>query len=314
VNDAISAERRVLLVGGSGFIGSRLTKALVERGATVAVMSRTRGRLEGLLSPQKYEFLPCDITDVAPTRRAMLAFAPDTLYFLAAQPDAEENLAQAERCIRVNLTGLLNVLDSFREARGRLAVIGDSSKVYGNRAVPYADDTPPDPRSSYAISKVAGWEYAKLYARLHGMSVVSVRPTLIYGPGQGHNLISALARAAGSAVEDVRLAGGAQTRAPLYIDDAVDALMRIATVAADLSGQVINLGGPEERSVADIARLTLDVLNCRLPIRPDPTQIRATETVRSACDNLSAKRLLGWEPRTALLEGLQRTLRIEPGS
>jgi UDP-glucose 4-epimerase len=169
----------------------------------------------------------------------------------------------------------------------------------------------PDPRSSYAISKLAGWEHAKLYARLHGFSVLALRPTLIYGPGQGHNLISALADSAKRRVPEVRLAGGSQTRAPLFIDDAIEAFVRAAELGAELSGHVINLGGPTEHAVSEIASLTLSVLGSSAQVQVDTA--RATETSRSYCDNLGAKRLLDWEPQTGLLAGLEKTLRASSG-
>jgi nucleoside-diphosphate-sugar epimerase len=300
--------RKVLVVGGSGFIGSRLVARLVEAGVQVAALSRSAGKLQGLVAPERYRFLECDITSAEQSRRAVLGFGPEIVYFLAGHPDAAESLEQAERCLQVNVRGLLNILDAVVSAGGKLAVIGDSSKIYGNREVPYRDDTAPDPRSSYSISKIAGWEHAKLYARLYGLAVVSIRPTLIYGPGQAHNLISAVAASAARSNEEIRLAGGSQTRAPLYIDDAVDALMRVGEAGSSLAGAVINLGGPEERSVLEIARMTVQALGREVMVSEDTSQLRATETPRSVCDNAAARRLLGWEPLTSLHEGLKKTL------
>jgi UDP-glucose 4-epimerase len=285
-----------------------LVARLVDAGAQVATLNRSLGRLQGLVAPERYQFLECDITNAEQSRRAVLGFGPEILYFLAGHPDAAESLEQAERCLQVNVRGLVNVLDALVSSGGKLAVIGDSSKIYGNRAVPYRDDTAPDPRSSYSISKIAGWEHAKLYARLHGLAVVSIRPTLIYGPGQGHNLISAVAASAARSNEEIRLAGGSQTRSPLYIDDAVDAFMRVAEAGTSLDGSVINLGGPEERSVLDIARMTVEVMGSKVVVSEDTSQLRLTETPRSVCDNAAAKRLLRWEPLTRLHEGLKKTL------
>jgi len=305
-------ESRVLVVGASGFIGSRLVARLVESEARVSALSRSLGRLQGFVPTERYQFLECDITIAEQCRRALSDSRPEVVYFLAGHPDAAESLQQAERCVQVNVLGLLQVLEGAVLAGAKLVVIGDSSKIYGNRPVPYRDDTPPDPRSSYSISKVAGWEHAKLYARLHGLAVVSIRPTLIYGPGQGHNLISAVAGSALRSKQEIRLAGGSQTRAPLYIDDAIDALVRVGEVGHTLSGAVINLGGLEERSVLDIARMTVEATGTDVVVAEDATQIRATETQRSACDNEAAKRLLGWEPRTTLHEGLKKTLGAGP--
>lgn len=299
--------RKILVVGGSGFIGSRLVARLADLGARVGTLSRSAGRLQGFVPVERYQFFEGDVTSAEQSRRAVLTFSPEIVFYLAAHPDGAESVEQAQRCTQVNVLGLLHVLQAAVQAGSKLAVIGDSSKIYGNRPVPYRDDTEPDPRSSYAISKVAAWEHAKLYSRLHHLAVTSVRPTLIYGPGQGHNLISAVAASARSDRE-IRLAGGRQTRAPLYIDDAIDAFVRIAQVGPSLNGAVINLGGPEEHSVLEIARLTVEAAGRAVEVTEDASQLRATETNRSACDNRAARELLSWEPRTGLLDGLRKTL------
>ncbi|HEY7617800.1 MAG TPA: NAD-dependent epimerase/dehydratase family protein, partial [Terriglobales bacterium] len=170
--------KRVLVTGGSGFLGSHLVEHLVREGATVAALARTEGKLAAITPPPDYLFLRCDLTDEEQARRAIEGFAPQILYHFASHPDGRESFEQANAAIRGNLLATLNALEAFRRCGGQLFVYGDSCKVYGDCQVPYRASMPLKPTSSYAISKAAGWQLCELYRRQYGLACVSVRPTL----------------------------------------------------------------------------------------------------------------------------------------
>lgn len=299
---------RVVVTGASGFIGSHLVERLAAEGAVVGALARTRGRLAELLA-SPFTFLECDLTDARAARESIRGFAPHTLFHIASHPDAAESFAHATRSFAVNLHGTLNVIEALKQATGKVIVYGDSCKVYGGQAeVPYRSTTPTAPNSSYALSKLAGWQACRVYGPPAGIASVSVRPTLIHGPRQSYNLVGFIVKRLLDGADEIPLDAGTQTRDPLFISDAVDALLAAAERAPLLDGRVVNVGGGHETSVEDLARLVVDVSGRRAVVSCRPQHARATEMWRSYCDNVEASAMLDWVPRTSLVTGLTHTV------
>jgi nucleoside-diphosphate-sugar epimerase len=298
---------RVLITGAGGFLGSHLVERLTSLGAEVMGISRSRGNLD-LLPPSICSFKACDLRDREAIAHVCRSFRPQIVFHLASQRDASEGYSQAKACVEGNLAATLNVLDAACESGASSFIYGDSCKVYGNCDVPFRESMPARPLSSYAATKAAGWEYCLLYARLHEIAVVSIRPTIIYGPRQSFNLVTHVTESVMAGRGEIRLDGGSQTRDPLYIDDAIEAFIFAGRSAAQLRGRVINIGGGHEITVADLARETLKALDRQLPIICDSSRRRLTETQRSYCDNAEARELLAWTPRIGLNEGLRQTV------
>lgn len=297
--------KRILVTGASGFLGASLVQRLVSDGAIVAAVSRTRGRL---LAEQGFEFIQCDLTDLPAATQAFERFAPEMLFHFAAHPDGAESYSQACHSLQTNTLITLNALEAFRFAKGALFIYGDSSKVYGDCEVPYRASMPLRPLSSYAIAKSAGWGLCELYRRLHRISTVSLRPTIIYGPRQAYNLVTYVVNCVVSGKAEVVLDGGSQTRDPLYIDDAIAAFVAVAEHGKQLEGHVINLGGGQEYTIRDLTETLLQLMGVRLQVIVANERVRPTDTRRSHCDNAEATPLLGWEPVVSLRQGLLRTV------
>jgi nucleoside-diphosphate-sugar epimerase len=302
------AGKRVLVTGASGFLGSHLVERLTQEGATVGALSRTVGKLALIEDPAAYSFIPCDLTDARQTTQAVLDFAPQVAFHLAGCADAREDFSQAAASVQSNLTGVLNLLEAFRQCSGELFVYGDSCKVYGNGEVPYRGAMATRPNSSYAITKAAAWEFCTLYASLYGLPAVAVRPTLIYGPRQSYNLINFVVDCVLAQRSEIRLDGGTQTRDPLFVSDAINAFVAVAGVGGGLAGRIINIGGGLELSVRELAATIVELMGKRLPVVSVPGHARPTEIWRSYCDNVEAAEMLDWRPATNLHRGLEATI------
>jgi nucleoside-diphosphate-sugar epimerase len=146
-----------------------------------------------------------------------------------------------------------------------------------------------------------------LYASLRGLTAISIRPSLIYGPGQGPNVIRNVWEAAKHGDATITLRGGEQPRDPIFIDDAVDAFVAAAQKAQQLSNRTIVIGGQEEMTISGLARLVLEVSGSNATIVEDPAALKATDVLRSVCDLSEAEHLLGCCPRIRLREGLHLT-------
>ncbi|MGB8472924.1 MAG: SDR family NAD(P)-dependent oxidoreductase [Candidatus Acidiferrum sp.] len=300
--------KRVLVTGASGFIGSHLVERLVKDQVIVAAVARTKGKLQYLDSQESYFFFPCDLLHARKIEEVVRRFAPEIVFHFAASPDGAESAAHTLGCMNNNVVATLNLLEAVRQGGGELFVYGDSVKVYGDSCVPYREAMPMRPISSYAISKAAGWELCNLYRRVHGVPTVSVRPTMMHGPRQSYNLVNFVVDCVMQKRPELVLLGGAQTRDLLFIEDAIEAFLLVSEAGAKLSGRVINIGGGEEQSVADLARRILDIMGSDLPIVVSPESMRPTDMRRCFCDNAEATEILGWSPRLPLSKALKLTV------
>lgn len=302
--------KRVLVTGASGFIGSRLVERLVAADVQTVALSRTRSRLARLLAKGNCAHLPCDITDAAAVRDAIAAVSPDVVFHFASAPDGAETADLASARLRVNTTGTLHLLESCIALETRpVFIYGDSRKVYGATTPPHLERSALAPTSTYAASKAAGWLLCHAMSSIHGLPVVSLRPSLIYGLGQGRNIVQVAIDAASSGAPAIRLQGGSQTRDPLFIEDAIDAFLAAAVGAAALDRCVINIGGGEEVCVRDLVERIAAIVGSDLHVECEPAKTRPNEIWRSACDNAEAAAMLGWQPMHSLRAGLKRTVR-----
>jgi nucleoside-diphosphate-sugar epimerase len=299
--------RRVGIIGATGFIGSHLVERLVGEGAAVLAVARRLGHLAGLSSlANRYEFQPCDICDPHAIGKALRSFRPEIVFHLAAHPDGAESIPQMRDCLRVNMIGGMNALEAAIAAGSKVFVLADSCKVYGNGGGPYTESAPVNPICSYATTKAALWQLCQLASAVSGIQVVGLRLTFVYGLRQGWNLIRYVQKCVKEGIP-VCLQGGAQTRDPLYIDDAVEAFLAAATRPAAF-GHSIPIGAGNEISVTDLCRAVLMAMEQQVPIVEGTEEPRLTEIWRSVSDNRDALRLLNWAPRTRLAEGLAKTV------
>ncbi len=298
-------DRRVAVIGATGFIGSHLTERLVAEGARVLALARSARRVGNLEAVRAdVEFVTCDIMGSDGVTDLLTRFAPDTVFHLADHPDGPEDFAQMRRALVMNGLGTVAALEAARSSGADLFVYGDSAKVYGNGPAPYRMNQPVQPICSYAIGKAAAWQLCQLAQSSGGPAVVGLRPTLVYGPRQGMNLVEYV-RSCAQARRPARLLGGHQTRDPLFIGDVVDAFLRVA-VTPEARGQAIPVGGGHEMSVLDLARAVIAAIGTDGVVETS-LETRPTEIWRCVADNTDAGRVLGWRPATTLQDGLART-------
>lgn len=298
--------RRILVTGVSGFVGSRIAARCAADGAIVAGLSRTRGRFADAIA-RGAAHLSVDLEDRDACTHAVRGFGPEVVFHFASRPDGPESVEHARASINANITATVNLVEAAAATAGAI-VYGDSCKVFGAHAPPYREHTPVDPNSAYGATKAAGWWVCRSLAAASGIAAVSIRPTLIYGPGQGMNVIEFIATRALAGTPEIGLDGGDQTRDPLYIDDAVHAFLAAAAGASRLHGRALPIGGGSEIAVRDLAQHVVAACNAgsRIVCRPD--RARPTEIWKSWCDNADAHRELGWSPKVRLTDGLAHTV------
>ena len=306
---------KYLVTGAAGFIGSNLVAALVARGDSVRAFDNLATGHWGLVrrlvaDASKVEAITADIRDVVAMARAMEGV--EFVFHQAALgsvPRSVENPAESDE---VNVHGSVVVLDAARRAGVRRVIFAASSAAYGDTpTLPKREDMPTGPLSPYAVSKVAGEQYFRVFATLYGMETLSLRYFNVFGQNQLPEgpyaaAIPRFVRAA-LAEEPITIFGdGEQTRDFCFIANVVNANLLAAATPRKLEGQVINIAGGRRISLNDLVKEIGRVLGKKLDVRyldPRPGDVR-----HSLADITRAKELLGYEPTVTWENGIPPTV------
>jgi len=308
-------EKRVLITGAGGFIGSHITERLVALGARVKAFVRYNSRNDwGAL-----EFIPKDklsqvqvimgdLRDSDAIRRTGKDI--DVLFHLGsliAIPYSYENPRDA---IETNIMGTLNILNSARGNSIKKVIHTSTSEVYGTaQYVPIDEKHPLHGQSPYSASKIGADMIAESFYRSYETPVTIVRPFNTFGPRQSARAVIPTIISQALIREQIYVGSLHPTRDYTYIDDIVEAFIKVAE-SPSLIGEVINIGSNFEMSIGDVTKRVLEILGKTKEIIVDPYRIRPlmSEVERLWCDNTKAKESLGWVPITSFDEGLKKTM------
>lgn len=296
-----------LVTGGSGFIGSHLCRRLLQDGNAVRVLDNlSSGRRENLADiAADIDFIEADLCDEDALQCGVKDI--DCILHHAAVASVQTSVEQPLLEQQTNAVGTLRLLEAARKAGVRRFVFAASAAAYGNDPrVPKREDMVPTPESPYAISKLAGEHYCRVYSSLHGLQTVCLRYFNVYGPRQDpaspySGVISIFARQMLNGRSPVIFGNGLQTRDFVYVRDVVAANM-LACQVERAQGQIYNIGSGFSSSLLDV----LGALNRVLAsdINADFADARSGDVRDSLADIGRARRDLGYIPATSLQDGL----------
>lgn len=301
---------RSLVTGGAGFIGAALTRRLLERGDEVVVVDNlANGRRQDV--PAKATFVHADITDLDMLREPCRDI--DIVFHQAAIRSVPRSVEDPVVAHEANATGTLNVLIASVEAGARRLVYASSSSVYGDPGVTVNEEAAaPAPGSPYAVSKLTGEYYCRVWNRIQQLSTVSLRYFNVFGPGQrADSRYAAVFPAFVTSLLESKPPeihwDGEQVRDFSFIEDVVDANVAAADAGSDVDGSVINVAGGKPRTVNETLRAVADAVGVWI----DPVYLpkRAGDIRGTRGDITRARRLLGWQPRVPWPEAVARTVR-----
>lgn len=293
---------KTLVTGGAGFIGSHLVDALVSKGHDVAVVDNfSTGKRENL-NPKAIVF-ECDIRNWQEMQPAFSGI--DYVFHCAALPRVPFSFKMPVLTHSVNVDGTLNVLALSLAAKVKKVIYSGSSSVYGNqRVLPLKEDMPVWPLSPYGLQKYVGERSCEFFHVAHGLKTVSLRYFNVYGPRQADDspVIGVFLKAAKAMKTSIIDGDGQQSRDFTHVSDVVRANILAMESERVGEGEIINVGFGRSHGINQVARMIGG------SYRPGPE--RPGDVRHTLADRSKAKRLLGWEPKVSLAEGIAELKKI----
>lgn len=308
--------KNLLVTGGAGFIGSHLVDRLlatdVERITVVDDFNNfydpaiKRENTRQHLQDPRYQIAELDIRDRAALETTFAANGFDCIVHLAARAGVRPSLSEPQLYSDTNINGTLNLLELARQHEIEQFVFGSSSSVYGiNAKVPFSEDDPVrQPISPYAATKGAGELLCHTYSHLYGLRCICLRFFTVYGPRQRPDLaIHKFAKLISERKPIPVFGDGSTRRDYTYIDDIIDGVM--AAISYDRSDyEVINLGESHTVELQELISLLEKELDANAQIDRQPPQ--PGDVPQTFADITKARKLLGYNPKTQIEEGLHR--------
>lgn len=298
---------KILITGGSGFIGSHIVEHYQGIADEIRVLDNLRTGYRKNLGGLNHVFLEGSVTDRDAVAKAVEGV--DYVFHLAALVSVPESMAKPGECVDINVHGLLNVLESSAAAGVKKLVFASSAAIYGdNPTVPKLESMLPEPKSPYAITKLDGEYYLDLFNRERGLETAAIRFFNVFGPRQDPK--GAYAAAVPIFIEkalegeDITVHGdGEQTRDFIYVKDIVGALS-FAVETPGVTG-VFNAGYGGQMTINDLANKIIASAGSHSKVLHGPERAGDVKHSRSSAEKL---RSAGWRPKHSLDDALATTL------
>src|SRR6266853_6212012 len=301
-----------LVTGGAGFIGSHIAAGLIDRGARVRIIDDlSTGHRENIAEVGgDIDFIQASLTDRPAVRRALEDV--EWVFHEAAIPSVPRSVGAPEETHEASVNATFSLLLAARDQKVRRLVYPASSAAYGDQPeLPKREDMRPDPLSPYAVAKLVGEYYCRVFSRVYGLDTVSLRYFNVFGPRQDpgsqySGVISRFIDAALNAKQPTIYGDGEQSRDFTYIANVVDANLK-ADESDSAVGQVINIANGERVTINEVFEM-VKKLTGRANLEAEYAPPRTGDVRDSLADLSLARSLLGYTPQVGLEEGLRSTI------
>jgi UDP-glucuronate 4-epimerase len=304
----------ILVTGGAGFIGSNVTKSLLEKKYRVICVdnfdslynpSLKEKNIEEFLSNQNFVLERVDILDFEKMKNIFEKEKPARIIHLAARPDTRDAVENPRPYISVNIDGTLNILELAKQYKVLNVVIASSSSVYGNEPdIPWKETARADrPLSPYGATKRAIEHLAYSYHHNFDLNITCLRYFNAYGENNRPTMVPYLWGMAILQDKEIEISGdGSRKRDYTYIGDVVDATIR--AVEKPLGFEVLNIGNSSPVSLKELVEVFEKCVGKKAKVKSRPSHSASVESTYA--DVSKAEKLLGWKPATSIEEGVER--------
>lgn len=302
-------DKRVVVTGGAGFIGSNLAEELATSNNVIIIDDLSTGRKENtasLLNKDNVKFIQGSILDAKLLQKFFRGI--DFVFHLAALPSVPRSVQDPLTTNEVNITGTLNVLIAARDNKVKKVVYASSSSVYGDTpTLPKREDMLPNPQSPYALTKLVGEHYCRIFHQIYRLPAICLRYFNVYGPRQNPDsqYAAVIPRFIARVVRGnppIIYGNGEQTRDFTYVRDVVQASLIAAQ--ADATG-IFNIGRGEGNSINKLAETIINVMEKDLqPVYEPPLP----GDIEHSLADISKAKKMGYSPEFSLEIGLKETI------
>ena len=291
---------KILVSGGAGFIASHLTDKLIEKGHQVVVIDNLSTGKKENLNPQAdfYNLDICDFDKIKPLFKDI-----NYVFHLAAIPRVPISVEDPVGTSKVNILGTINVFKAGIDAKVKRIVFASSSSVYGDQTrLPLQEDMIPNPISPYALQKLVGEQFAKLFTNLYKTPIICLRYFNVYGPridfGSDYSLVIGKFLKQKAEGKPLTIYGdGEQTRGFCYVDDIAEANIKAMESEKLKGGEVINISSGDSQTINYLAKL--------IGGQVQYLSVRLGDILHTKADTARAENLLNWQPNVLFEEGFK---------
>ena len=302
----------VVVTGGAGFIGSHIATRFAADGARVRIIDDlSTGYLHNVEEIRgDVDFVQATLTDEHKVRSALDGV--ELVFHEAAIPSVPRSVENPRQTHAACVDATFNLLVLAKEQNVRRFVYAASSSAYGDQPkLPKIEDMLPEPLSPYAVAKLVGEYYAKVFCRVYGLETISLRYFNVFGPRQDPSsqysgVISRFISALLSGERPVIYGDGEQSRDFTYVDNVVQANVRAAQTTKGI-GETINIANGERITLNELLNVLKDLTNAN-DVTAEYKEPRAGDVKHSLADITRARQFLDFEPRVGLREGLELTI------
>lgn len=303
---------KILITGGAGFIGSHLTEKLAEKHMVIALDNfdpyydvRIKKKNVKIIESNGAEFIFGDVTNYSFVRKIIKEKDIDVIFHEAARPGVRYSIKDPFLPNKVNVIGTLNILKASLDSNVKKVVNASSSSVYGKvEYLPFDENHPTHPISPYGVSKLAAENYCRVFYEIYGLKTTSLRYFTVYGPRMRPDLaICIFTKWLLNNEQPIVFGDGEQTRDFTYIDDVIDANLRLLNINGGY-GEALNIGSGRRVTINYMINVLRRLLNSNIePKYVEPIKGDARDTLANIG---KAKKIIGYKPKVSLEEGLRK--------
>jgi nucleoside-diphosphate-sugar epimerase len=298
-------DKRVLITGVTGFVGSALAERLIKNGAKIFSLIRLSSEEFLYKYPKDVTVVKGDLRYEDDVREILKVSEPEIIFHLAAFTHVGDSFQHRKECWDINFGGTVKLIEEASKYKIEKFLFAGTSEEYGNQdKFPINEDALLRPESPYACAKVASDLYCQMMWKAYKFPTIVVRPFNTFGRKNDRRFITEKIIYSFLTGEPLLLGDPRPTRDLNHIENAIDGYVAIAESKKTI-GEILNLGSGVETSIKELVEIVDKLCNKKIEVKWNSFPPRPNETWRLCCDDSKVKKLIGWKPKISLENGLK---------